>query len=175
MESQGKNQAGIAWHVESLRFTAFLHPIDSVPANDWWVAATGDAPESKVEKPKEGTLQMEGPFKSGRLTLLIEPNRADWIFSLAFDPINNGDVMEVAPALTDVLPPFLELVHQWVLHIPPITRLAVGMVLLSLTEDRQSGYKAISSYLPDVRIADGDVSDFSCRNNHDTSDDRSDN
>jgi hypothetical protein len=73
--------------VEQLRFSAFAvnFPFDyrSAAVGTWWSEIVGDEPEQEGKSTVNAQSVAEGPFRSGRLAVVVTPGRVDWLFSAA--------------------------------------------------------------------------------------------
>lgn len=150
--SSAGSSEGTAWKAESLRFTAFLEQGESPDCSTWWADVVGDAPETKTQKFREGTLREEGPFLSGRLVLSIEPLRVDWMLTTDMQQVVAIGDFDSLPDFTSVHSEFTALSKRWVAIGIPVIRLAVGAVLLLPVRNREEGYTRLASYLPALKI-----------------------
>ncbi len=150
----------ILWNVESLRFTAFFQPGTDVKASGWWKHVVAEAPESRVEKPREGLLREEGPLLGGRLTLSADPLRVDWVLAGNVNNVFEKGTFEALPRYDDCVSPFSKLVKRWIELKTPVVRMAWGSVLLGPVDNREQGYRRIARYLPHVTIDSVGSSDF---------------
>jgi hypothetical protein len=141
-----------SWRVALLRITAFTNTPDVTVADNWWKAVAEEAPESKLVKMKGTALTMEGQHGTGRLTLNVEFNRVDWLFSpnvnleQDFGEIPNlGSYEQVGSA-------FDKQIRNWIRVAPPITRVARGGVFFLPAADKGASYEALAQYLPYLKI-----------------------
>lgn len=152
MDSVSSIEPSLHWEAESLRLTAFpVSPLE-LKDNEWWKEIVGQEPENRIEKPRRMRRDDEGPYGSGRLLLRIQPFRVDWILKVP-EPINEaeGKVGTLGP-LEKVLPSFADIMKKWLANGPPLQRLAFGAVLNSPAENRIDGYKALTRYLPYIKM-----------------------
>ena len=149
-----------AWQTETLRLTLFHSSDIQIVGPTWWDDLRGGPPESRDLRPKAGRQQDIGTFEGGRLVLAVQPGRIDWLFTIAVSP-NDGGFLVIGdfPAC---LEKFRELMLDWfgLETCPSAKRLAFGVVLLQLVENRASGYRQLSEYLPCVELDYEDSSDF---------------
>ena len=138
------------WQIEQLRLTAFPTTPLSTNGLTWWQTLTGEQPESRAIRPREGILSEDGPLPDGlglqaRLSLEASPLRIDWRLQvLATEP--DAQI----PSWEEGLPKFLDLMEKWLSTSPLVSRLAVGAVLLIPVENIQQGYQELQRYLPFV-------------------------
>ena len=161
MNAKNKNDD---WLVGKLRLTVFLHAATQLPTvQSWWAGLTGTEPETQTAKPKSGTHQSTGliQYKDKKFTLELttKPDRVDWILK----PLSIGDE-EAVPTLghyCELSPYFNDLMGRWLGDAQvSIRRMAYGVVLLLHVDNKVSGYKEISKYLPTVQIDPVGSSDF---------------
>jgi hypothetical protein len=119
-------------------------------------------PETRISQPRIATLQEEGPFQGGVLTLKIEPLRIEWLLGKSTETLAEEDTLPVLGRLIETLPEFKALMTRWlaVPDVPPVNRLALGAVLLQPVDTRQEGYRRLSSYLRAVHVDPETSSDF---------------
>jgi len=150
-----------AWSVQMLRITSFVQFNERAKEEHWWRETFGQEPETVTSKPKEGTIQQDGPFEGGVLRLVIQPGRADWLWVAdisSYDPTARripsvGDPEGAWVTLTKTL-------DAWFRIAPPPTRLAVGYVLDQVTDNRDDSYRVLQAYLPTVRLSPASSRDF---------------
>lgn len=149
------------WQVESTRFTVFVSPSAKISASDWWSSVVDAPPESHASRPREGFLQDTGAWGGGRLTLMVNPPRIDWIYGV--DIGNIGPELDKFPALGEFQPEatrLVDLIHKWLPNCPESTRIAWGTVLSFPVADRKAGYLALSNYLHALKIDAEDSTDL---------------
>ncbi len=85
------------WQTESLRLSAFtLEPLAQTAS--FWEQLVGTPPEAVNHRPRERSMQEEGPHLTGRLSVQANPNRIDW--RLSQDPAEGNKILtELLPAL----------------------------------------------------------------------------
>jgi hypothetical protein len=153
------------WQVDLVRVTAFYGQIDSEkkqPWSSWWTDLVGVPPENTSLKKRDEILQDEGPFNGGDLILALQPGRIDWYLkSRREEQEAEDDQQGIICLKPEALGKFQELVRRWMKldSCPPVTRLALGCVLLEQVESRQAGYLRLRNYLPAVDL-NPDSSDF---------------
>ena len=150
------------WQTESLRLSAFtLEPLAQTAS--FWEQLVGTPPEAVNHRPRERSMQEEGPHLTGRLSVQANPNRIDW--RLSQDPSNPANEFPVAGGYEDLQKDFRELMHQWIVRsCPPTQRLAFGAVLLFPVQDPAEGNKILTELLPALKI-DMDMHDLLYRVN----------
>jgi hypothetical protein len=154
-----------AWFAQSLRFTCFTAEPVGGEAMQWWASLVGSEPEATVSRTNVSLRQQEGPFGSGRLGLILLPDRIDWHFSAANRP-DLDDAEKIGGFATlgpfrDALELVRPLIFRWLEIEHAFLRVAFGAVLLQPVADRPSGYRRISKYLPAVRLDPEGSSEFS--------------
>lgn len=156
------NATPAAWHVLTLRATAFVAPDAPTAPSDWWGQLVGLPPEIVISRPKLGQHQQDGSFEGRKLTLQIQPERIDWTFMPADvqSPEELEEGLPSAGSLSDALGPFHKLVLAWLPLAPPVTRLAFGAILFQPAENRRAGYAQIAGYIPSVKLDPDGSSDF---------------
>jgi hypothetical protein len=171
METQKSSSSSSldAWLAESVRVTAFpAAPTGPLGADKLWGEVIGGEPETSVTKHKEGIQEVQGPFKAGKAALTLHPTRIQW--TLLAGPTEEEEPQAVATigpfcdAATDVV----QLAKKWLClnSCSPMTRIALGAVLLQPTPDRVAGYKKMSGYLEDsVKLDPEGSRDFMYRIN----------
>ena len=151
------------WQAGTLRLTAFPSSGIDLTGASWWNDLLGEAPETKVSRPKQGGEQQEGPLKGGKLILRIQPLRIDWLFSGSDVPDAKAETLPTLRSFPDALDTFLQLMLRWfeLGSCPPVQRLAFGAVLFQPVDDRQTGYRKIATLLPSVKLDPEGSTDFS--------------
>lgn len=112
----------------------------------------GEVPETKIEKPREGTIREEGPFLWGRLVLAVEPLRVDLVLTGDMQEVVQKGTFDVLPDLATSVPAFSALAKRWIAMGAPIIRLAWGAVLVAPARDREEGYRRLAPFLPSLKI-----------------------
>lgn len=145
------------WQVAGCRLTVFVAPDTVVPAT-LWRDTVGEDPETTTTQRSAGVRVEKGSFGNGNLTLTVQPMRIDW----GYDPLpalsTSVDVLGDFPAAAD---PLLIFAKRWVRDgwYPITTRIALGLVLISPTTDRKTGYEELSRFVDGVPSA-VDATDF---------------
>lgn len=149
-----------AWRTQIMRVTAFLQYNDRGREETWWQTALQEDAEARVQRPKEGVFEDEGPYEGGRLKLAIRPGRADWIWflsPLSFDPRSNE--IPSLGTFDEAWGKCQQIIRAWMSARPVFTRLALGVILDQQVADRAAGYALLQEYLPKVDL-DPASSDF---------------
>lgn len=151
------------WQVELLRVTAFHGQVpDEQKKNwsSWWTDLVGVPPENTTLRKRDEIFQETGPFNGGQLILTLHPGRVDWHLSTADEEEDTSDGLFLLKS--EAVTKFYDLAVRWLKlgSCPPITRLALGCVLLQPVDNRQAGYLKLSEYLSDVKLSP-QSSDFS--------------
>ena len=151
----------LEWQVETLRLTALSPSSDLGEAEDHWGQVVGGEPES-TETRKGMMTKLAGPFHERQLSLIIRPDRLDWLISSLVGP-ESAPGVHTAGEFVATLETMKEVVAKWAdwEGCPPLGRIALGAVLLSPTESRESGYRQLQPYLPKVTLDASISSDFS--------------
>ena len=142
------------WQVERLRVTAFPSPAAQVQEPTWWSDLVGEPPETHTVRPRQGGMQEEGAFATGRLILRIEPTRIDWLLTAMSEQKSSGEDSPTLGPFPDILRTFQELMGRWLAMetCPSMTRLAFGAVLLQPVANHPNAYNLLEHYLPSVRF-----------------------
>lgn len=151
-----------AWLAQTLRLTAFPSPTAEIAATTWWIDLVGEPPETRVSHPRQGERRDEGPCDEGKLSLRVQPTRIDWLFTPVDDQEQRLEgIPNIGPFL-DSLDTFFPLMLRWFEFetCPSVQRLAFGSVLLQPVENRETGYRRLSTYLPAVELDPEESSDF---------------
>ncbi len=138
-----------AWQAENLRLTVFLRPNDMIIEQSWWDDLFGDSPDATSALPKMKQKREEGRFDEGKLVLMVQPERIDWLFTVDKQELNVEELPTIGP-FPRSLERFSELMEKWLGldTCPPIQRLAFGAILSLPVKDQEQGYRQISVYLP---------------------------
>lgn len=150
------------WMVETLRVTGF--PADLIKETDqqWWSLLTGEQPENRTQNPRMGTLHEHGTFKSGVLTLDIQPMRLDFLYTVGMQqPHDSSAETQTIGLLQDVIEDYRTMaIKLFKLEpFPVLQRLAFGAILFQPVNDRKEGYSKLPTYLK-VPIDPEKSSDF---------------
>jgi hypothetical protein len=105
-------------------------------------------------------LREEGPFLSGRLVLAVEPLRADWVLAGDMQAVLDSGSFDALPRFISNSSAFFTLAKRWIALGVPVARLALAAVLLMPANNREEGYRRLSSYLPYLRIDPSGSSDL---------------
>ena len=131
------------WSVDSIRLSVF-HPARK-DRSGLWASLMGSSPESINERPREQTLQEEGPAGSNRLLLATQSQRLDWNILPANSDTTKllflADVDQALSLVQRALEVSAQLVQQ-------IERLALGAVLSQQVPNMSDGMRCLSKYLP---------------------------
>jgi len=149
------------WLAETLRLTGFPLPGTTVDPHTWWETVTGQQPEVRNAQPRLGVTQEEGQLEGGRLALVVQPSRFDWIFTTAFDAALGLPVPERFLPFPAAQEMFARTLNRWFGLCPSLTRLAFGAVLSIPVADKPAGYQQLAHYLPDIHLDPEGSSDFS--------------
>lgn len=147
------------WLVNTLRLTAFPDPLIGGDPSSWWHGVVGEPPDVDVAEPKLGKRRLESSFENGKLSLVTQPGRIDWLYSIAGPDLETNEIHYLGH-LPDALEAFI--VSRWfeTESYPNVLRLAFGAVLLYPVNDREAGYRQLNRYLPSVQLDPAGSSDF---------------
>lgn len=152
----------LPWLTETLRLSAFPSIPGNVEPAQWWEEAVGQPAENHKFQRTTGVTQDDGPFHGGKLILAVQPLRIDWLFQTSATPTPE----EIEPSLDQLLALdaamelFQRVADYWLGVSPPLARLAFGAILAIPVDDRPTGYRRLSEYLPNVSIDPDHSSDF---------------
>ncbi len=160
-ESNPERTCDLQWQVESLRFSSLFPTKDPGPVDALWSSITGEEPE-KVVVCKSGEQRADGLFRGLGMSLSLRPERVDWLLSQGPDDEDEPFVPN-SGGLPDCFDVLKTIASVWTGSddCPSFHRVALGAVLLAPTESRESGYTALTPYLPAVELAPGESRDFS--------------
>jgi hypothetical protein len=140
------------WLVQQLRVSLFSSQAFPV-SEDGWKLLTGQ-PEADNRVNVPGGRQYSGKLLGGFLALTITPHRLDIV--LGFDSTGNvsggyfipviGQWTDLAVSFENTVQPFLEKATT------PITRMAFGANLLTVTPSRDAAYRALATLLTSVKV-----------------------
>jgi len=140
----------VGWQADALRFTAFPLGNVEIDHGEWWRQLVGQQAEIVAAQRSTGIRQAEGPFRDGKLVLVVLPDRYEWRY-------HTPDISELPPkdVLTlgefrGALETFVVLVNDWLeLGIgPSVSRLAFGAHLLKAWDDQREAFRDLGEYLP---------------------------
>jgi hypothetical protein len=151
MTSENKSDS---WIPESFRLTAFIESKEQTLEHVYWQKLFDESPEQKVELAKKPLVQESGTFQDAKLVYSNQLTRLDW--NLGFEP-SFETVMDVPQEHING-EPFAELMKKWLELCPPVTRLALGTVVLKSVKSSLAGFEELSKLLP-FKL-DPDSSDF---------------
>jgi hypothetical protein len=145
------------WQAESLRLTVFPEETEIASATQWWEKLTGQPPEARNEKPREGRLQDAGDHEENKLILALQPGRIDWQLAGDLQAETGPDDWLTVGAIPAVLHGFAELMERWFQfeERPTINRIALGAVLVQPVVSLEEGYGRIATYLPFEFMSEG--------------------
>ena len=151
----------ISWRTESVRFTGFLAGFPPLETSSWWTMLVGSPAETTVSRAGIGLHQQEGPFGPGRLVLVQLPGRVDWHLSVSLRAPEMEPVLSLG-SFQESVNLFRPVLKKWLEVSPPLSRAAVGSVLIQPVSDRIEGYRRIAYFLKDsVKLDPENSSEFS--------------
>lgn len=148
-EDSSSSMSDAGWQAESLRLTVFPEEAEVTSAAQWWEKLTGQPPEARNEKPREGRLQDAGDHGGNKLALVVQPGRIDWQLTGNPQAEEGPDSWATVGAVPAVLRDFAELAERWLQfkECPEANRIALGAVLLWPVTNFEAGYERIAKYL----------------------------
>jgi len=147
------------WQAQTLRLTIFPASGSIVsPHEKWWEQLVGEPPVDVLSQPRLGSYQAGGPFENGKLVLVVEPLKMDWVYT-TLD--NESDDAVSVGRLDTGLDVLRDIANRWFKNasVPSVARIAFGAVLISPIDSRETGYALLSSYLR-FEVDANDTSDF---------------
>jgi hypothetical protein len=136
-----------AWMANSLRMTAILSPAAQLPKHSLWEEVIGQPAEKVTSQPRAGVQQEEGSFGGGRLSVIVQPARVDWVLAVDNNQATNSPIPSIGP-FVDLLNLFADKMTRWLEMSPAIQRLAFGSVLLLPMDEESSARQQLFAYLP---------------------------
>jgi hypothetical protein len=99
---------------------------------------------------------------NGKLVLVIQPARIDWLFTVADAHQMEERSIPTIGSFPQALATFRQLMLRWFAleTCPSLVRLAFGAVLFQPVDDRPTGYRRLAVYLPSVALDPEGASDF---------------
>ena len=153
----------VNWDAELMRFTVFFTDSPIEHYKTWWSTFTGKQADESRSKPSHGEYIDTGEFRNGILELRVTPQRADWILR------PNGMKVIDIPSIGDFKEEIIHFKSAFISWLQSLTlrlnRVAFGAVLLNDENDRESGYKTLSHYLPEVPILQNNWREFNLQFN----------
>ena len=140
------------WFAQTTRFTLFTVESGSL-STGLWSELTGKLPESSNSRPNEGILQEAGEFEGHKLVVTISPGRIDIVLVLDFPRHLDFNALQALNYLSSV-------VNPWLKKAPKSLRIALGGIWHIPVDNEIEGLKKLSSYLPSVKIAASNTTDF---------------
>lgn len=147
------------WRVETLRVTVFgSEPIAAMGQN-WWQKVTGSDPEAAINRPQAGEYSESGSFLDGIFELKAVFNRADWTLNFPFAGMpGSPEPKDLIPLLRELVPA----ISGWASECGvPMSRVALGVVVLKTVPSISEGNELIGSYVPFLDVSNNSaVSDL---------------
>jgi hypothetical protein len=126
----------------------------------WWTDATGMASDQQVANPKQGIFRELGAYQGGTLALGVQPGRVDWVYAAATPEDELIAEILTLGAPRDSIERFRDIARRWFVVGLPVSRLAVGIVLLEPVADRRDAYQHIARYVRGLQLDSDRCSDF---------------
>lgn len=148
-----------AWQAELLRLTVFPAP-NSFDHTKWWRDVVGAEPDNVISQPKQSLYQESGKLDEQRVMVLhVQPPRIEWR-TMPVESETPSPEFATFAALPEALSQFATSLNRWLESCPPVTRFALGGVLLQPQPDRKAGYRQLGAYLGESVKLDPESSDF---------------
>ena len=149
-----------AWQTQVIRLTAFPLYNDRAKEEGWWEKILGAPADARTVKSRENLFQDEGEFENGHLALAIRPGRVDWLWTAdALADLGEAGIPSLG-SFPHALWLFRSKLDGWMDFAPPLVRLAFGVVLDQLAQDKKSTYELLQEYLPAVKLSPDNSADF---------------
>ncbi len=160
------------WGAVLLRLTAFIGEQAEGAHSGWWESVTGRPPEHEETRRLQATYHYDGSIlvggsASGILNLDVSPGRVDWVLvkDVAPQQLESLQSSALGP-LVPTIDGFQALLSSWFgLAGCSVNRLALGAQLCGPSVGKIEGYRALGTFLPDVKIDTEGSSDFLYRIN----------
>lgn len=136
-----------AWVANSLRMTAILSPVAQLPKHSLWEELFGQPPENITSQPRTGVKQEDGLFEGGRLRVIVQPARIDWLLNVDDYQLTNSPILSIGQ-FEDLLNLFVDKMTRWLEISPPLQRLAFGSISLLPMDGESSARQQLFAYLP---------------------------
>ena len=149
------------WLAQMLRLTTFpLEPAIRLEQN-WWEDIAGDDSEIVAKKNERAQI---GAFEDVTLALTIDILRVQWAVSPPRSELEDIDGLQNLGQFTVRKEWFKDLMNRWIPNCPPLTRLALGGMLIIPVNTREEGYELLNRYLRSTEV-DPTSTDFLYRLN----------
>ncbi|MGH7842840.1 MAG: hypothetical protein ACREQT_15160 [Candidatus Binataceae bacterium] len=122
------------------------------------------APETEVTQRAMKVLRQEGDYEGGKLLLLSQPDRVDWVWHATDNPELVQEVSTLG-SFRETIPKFQSLLEKWLSASPSALRLALGAELVLPVDSVAGGYERLKHYLPGLRLNSVNSSDLIYRIN----------
>lgn len=148
--------------MESLRATTFHRVGMSLEElTKWWREVAGDDPENVVMRPREGVVQVSGPFEGKQLVLGGRTDRVDWILQPVLGhPSTPTYDLPTLGELSPAIKPLNAIVDLWLRKSPDVTRMAFGAILVWPVVDLAEATRELSRLIPNVTLDERSSTDF---------------
>lgn len=160
------------WGAGLLRLTAFIGEQAEGAPTGWWESVTGGPPEHEETRRLLATYHYDGSIlvggsASGILNLDVSPGRVDWVLVKDVEPQQLESLQSSALGpLVPTIDGFQAALSSWFrLAGYSVNRLALGAQLRGPSVGKIEGYRALGTFLPDVKIDTEGSSDFLYRIN----------
>jgi hypothetical protein len=112
-----------------------------------WEELFGQPPENRTSQPRTGVQQEDGSFEGGRLSVIVQPARVDWILTVDDNQATNSPIPSIGQFVY-LLNVFTDKMTHWLEMSPPLQRLAFGSILLLPMDEESSARQQLFAYLP---------------------------
>jgi hypothetical protein len=114
-----------------------------------------------LAKPRLSEFHDEGAWGAGKLTLVVKPERIDWVLAAPENVEAEPGPIAVLGEYAAVVKEFSSLVNKWFESCSlRFSRLAFGATLMQTVKERAEGYRLLAEYLPSVSLQPDVSSDF---------------
>ena len=153
-----------AWHLESIRVTAFPTPDGGGTPETWWKNLFGEeAPIETVQRTRL-VFEQKGEALGGTINLLVRPGRLDWGLAPEAPRGQPPESFREVGKVVETAPRFVDLMTRWVPSCPVPRRFALGLSAFVLVPGHREAYMTLDALLPSVEV-DPESTDFQYRVN----------
>lgn len=152
MSPSSTTQPGSEWQLEFARLIGIPEEPLAYSDQTWWQDVTSTAPDDHVSIRKRHTQEDRGSFGGANLSLLVSPNKIEWL-------VQPGADSDAAPGGLPTLGPFrakldwfVDLTTHWLNTArPTLARLVFSGKLLRVTSSHADAYRYMETRLPCVK------------------------
>lgn len=153
------------WAAIRLRYTLFPTDREIVHKSDaLWTAISQEPPDQVRLSPRIPHYLASAPYNEGTLALEIIADRLNWHW-FAEDSVETSSTepsLRVLGDAEEMIGAFSEMLSQWFASpdLPIGSRMAFGAELAVPVDNRESGYRVLQEFLPDVTLDPVNSADF---------------